>query len=76
MNMNQSDTASGRKRLFRDSKLGNLVNGAVGAAVLYVAEAVAGFDVTPLPDALEPIAIVALPTIAGLVTSWWAKRGR
>jgi hypothetical protein len=66
--------ATGEKKLFRDSKIGNLVNGAVGAAVLYLAQAAGDFDVTPLPDALEPLAVVALATAAGLLTSWATAR--
>ncbi len=64
----------GKKTLFRDSKIGNIVNGAVAAAALYVAQAATGFDVSPLPDALEPIAIVVVSTFAGLLTSWATAR--
>lgn len=67
-------SADGRGKLFRDSKWGNLANGAVAAVVLYVADAAAGLDVTPLPDAIEPLALVAISTAVGLLTSWATAR--
>lgn len=71
-----SDNAgtTGKKVLFRDSKFGNFVNGGIVLVVLYVAQAASGLDVSPLPDALEPIALVVLSTAAGLLTSWATAR--
>lgn len=74
MTTNESTHADGRKTLFRDSKLGNLANGAVVAAVLYVANWVTELDITPLPDALEPVAVAGAGLVVGLLTSWAAKR--
>lgn len=65
---------SGKHRLFRDSKWGNLANGAAAAVVLYVADAMTGLDITPLPDAIEPLALVAISTAVGLLTSWATAR--
>lgn len=66
--------ADGSRRLFRDSKLGNLANGAAVAAALYLADALGNLDVTPLPDLLEPLALGAIGTAVGLLVSWVAKR--
>lgn len=68
--------ADGSKRLFRDSKFGNIVNGAVVALALYLADAVRGVDITPLPDAIEPLALAAVGTAVGLLTSWATARRR
>jgi hypothetical protein len=66
--------ADGRKVLFRDSKFGNILNGAAVAAALYIASAVNGLDVTPLPDLLEPAAVGAIGTFVGLLVSWATSR--
>jgi hypothetical protein len=63
----------GSHRLWRDGKLGNLANGAVVAGLLYLADALTGLDVTPLPDALEPLVLAACGTVVGLITSYVAK---
>ncbi len=67
-------TGTGSGKLFRDSKFGNVANGLVTAAALYIADAMTGLDVTPLPDALEPLALAALATAVGLLTSWATAR--
>jgi hypothetical protein len=46
--------ASGRGVLPFDGKVGNIVNGAISTAIMYVAVALNEFDVTPLPDVVEP----------------------
>lgn len=66
--------STGSKTLFRDSKFGNFANGAAVAVALYIADAAAGLDVTPLPDAIEPLALAAVGTVVGLLTSWATAR--
>lgn len=56
-------------RLPFDGAVGNLVNGAVFTALAYVAEAVSDFDVTALPDAIEPLVAGAIATGVGLLTT-------
>lgn len=63
----------GSKSLARESKLGNLANGAVAAVLLYAADWLTDLDITPLPDALEPVAVGAIATAVGLITSYLAK---
>lgn len=63
----------GSKSLARESKLGNLANGAVAAVLLYVADWATGLDITPLPDVLEPVAVGAIATVVGFITSYLAK---
>jgi hypothetical protein len=65
---------TGKGKLFRDSKFGNVVNGAVAAAVLYVADAAGNLNLSPLPDAIEPLAVAALATAVGLLVSWATAR--
>lgn len=65
--------ADGSKSLARESKLGNLANGAVAVLLLYVADWLTGLDITPLPDVLEPIAVGGVATLVGLITSYLAK---
>ncbi len=67
-------TADGRKTLFRDSKLGNLANGAVVALALYLVDAVRGLDLTPLPDAIEPVGVALAGVAVGMLTSWISAR--
>ncbi len=67
---------SGKNRLFRDSKFGNILNGAAVAAALYSADAVSGLDVAPLPDIIEPVAIGAIGTVVGLLVSFATSRRR
>lgn len=74
MTTNESTHADGRKTLFRDSKLGNLANGAAVAVALYLANWLTDLDITPLPDALEPLAVAGVGLGVGLLTSWAAKR--
>lgn len=64
----------GSKHLFRDSKIGNIANGAVVALALYLADALGHIDLTPLPDAIEPLAFAAVGTAVGLLVSWASKR--
>jgi hypothetical protein len=66
--------ANGSGILFRDSKLGNLANGAVAALALYLADWLGELDVTPLPDAIEPLALAGIATAVGLLTSKVARR--
>lgn len=63
----------GSQSLARESKLGNLVNGALVAVALYLADAIGQFDFTPLPDALEPIVVAGAGVAIGLLTSWATK---
>lgn len=65
----------GSKSLSRESKFGNLVHGGLVVLALYVAEAAGKFDLTPLPDVIEPVVVAAVTTAAGLLTSW-ATRNR
>lgn len=48
--------------ILKDSKIGAWAGGAFNAALLYVADALAELDVSPLPDVLEPGAIGLLTT--------------
>lgn len=73
--MSESSTPeTGKGKLFRDSKFGNLANGAAVVVVLYLADAITTVDVTPLPDAVEPLALAAISTAVGLLTSWATAR--
>lgn len=63
----------GSRSLARESKLGNLAQGALVALALYGADALGALDVTPLPDAVEPLALAAVGVAAGLLTSWAAR---
>lgn len=74
MTQYEASETTGKKKLFFDSKIGNIVNGALAAAALYVADAAKGFDVTPLPDAIEPLALAAIGVVGGLLVSWAAPR--
>lgn len=65
---------NGKGILFRDSKLGNLANGAVTALALYLADWLGELDVTPLPDALEPLALAGIATAVGFLVSKVSKR--
>lgn len=62
-------SGDGAGQLTRDSVIGNLVNGTVYTALAYIAEAVGNFDVTPLPDAIEPLVAGIIATGLGLLTS-------
>jgi len=68
------ESRDGSKKLFRDSKIGNILNGAAVAAALYIADAAAGLDISPLPDILEPVAFGAIGTFVGLLVSWATAR--
>ena len=76
-NTNPAETAGpnndGSKSLARESKLGNLANGAAAAVLLYVADWLTGLDITPLPDVLEPAAVGLVAAAVGLITSYLAK---
>lgn len=50
-----------------DGAVGNIVNGALATAIMYVAHAVQGFDVTALPDAIEPAVAGLIVTASGLL---------
>ncbi len=67
--MTEHTPAAGKGTLFKDSKFGNAVNSAVTAALLYIGAAVGKVDVTPLPDALEPLAVAAVALVSGLLVS-------
>lgn len=60
---------AGKGKLPFDGAVGNLVNGAVFTALAYVAVAVGNFDVTVLPDWIEPLAAGAIATGLGLWTT-------
>jgi hypothetical protein len=70
----ETSETTGKGKLFFDSKIGNVVNGAVAAALLYVADAIGSFDFTPLPDVLEPLAVAGAAVVVGLITSKFAPR--
>lgn len=61
--------SNGKGVLPFDGLVGNLVNGTVSAALLYVANAVGKFDFTPLPDAVEPLVVGAAATLVGVITT-------
>lgn len=63
------ETAEGKGKIPFDGAVGNLVNGAIFTALAYVAEAVGNFDVTALPDAIEPLAAGIIATGLGLLTT-------
>lgn len=64
---------SGEGKLFRDSKLGNLVNSlvtaAAGAAVVWLGD----IDWSTWPAWVGTLGVPAAGLVAGLVTSWRAK---
>jgi hypothetical protein len=70
----ETSETTGKGKLFFDSKLGNIANGAVAAVLLYVADAIGSFDFTPLPDAIEPLAVAAAGIVVGFITSKLAPR--
>jgi hypothetical protein len=70
---NAGPNLDGSKHLARESKLGNLANGAAVAVAGYLAVWLGDLDFTPLPDAVEPILVAAAGTAIGLLTSWVAK---
>lgn len=72
--MDYSGRPDGSKKLFRDSKAGNLVNGVTGFVLLWAAAAIGDFDFTPLPDVLEAFVVPAAATAAGMLTSWGTAR--
>jgi len=59
----------GAGKLPFDGAIGNLVNGAVFTALGYVVEAVGSFDITALPDQIEPLVAGAIATGLGLLTT-------
>ncbi len=71
---NYGTRADGAGTLFKDSKLGNLANGAVVMVALYLADWLGELDITPLPDVLEPLAAAGIATVVGLLVSKFAKR--
>jgi hypothetical protein len=52
-----------------DGLVGNLVNGTVAAALLYIADAIGSLDFTPLPDAIEPLVVAAAGTVMGILVT-------
>ena len=52
-----------------DGLVGNLVNGTIYTALAYVANAVGKFDVTALPDAVEPLVAGILATGVGILVT-------
>ena len=60
----------GSKHLARESKFGNLLNGATVALAGYLAVWVGDLDFTPLPDQVEPILVAAAGVAVGLLTSY------
>ncbi len=69
-----SSTANGKGSILKDSKIGAVVGGLVTAICLYLADAVGQFDVTPLPDFLEPAATGVIATVAMWFTTKAAPR--
>ena len=65
----------GKGKLFRDSKFGNILNSVIAGALMYAANAVGEFDITPLPDAIEPLAAAAVSLAGGLLLSRALARG-
>jgi hypothetical protein len=63
----------GSQSLARESKIGQVINGLVVTVALYGADAIGDFDFTPLPDALEPIAVAAAGVAIGLLSAWATK---
>jgi len=74
MTQYEASETTGKGKLFFVSKVGNLANGAIAAAALYVADAIGEFDFTPLPDAIEPLAVAAAGIVVGLIVSKFAPR--
>ena len=62
-------TEEGKGKIPFDGAIGNLVNGAIFTALSYVANAVGEFDVTALPDAIEPLAAGVIATGLGLLVT-------
>lgn len=62
-------SGDGKGKLPFDGAIGNLVNGTIFTALAYAAEAIGSFDVTALPDAIEPLAAGIVATGVGLLTT-------
>jgi hypothetical protein len=62
-------SADGKGKLPFDGAIGNIVNGMVFTAIGYAVEAVGSFDVTALPDAIEPLVAGVIATGIGLLTT-------
>jgi len=60
---------TGKGKLPFDGTVGNIVNGAIFTALSYVANAVGEFDVTKLPDSIEPLAAGVIATGIGLLVT-------
>jgi hypothetical protein len=63
------EQAEGKGRVPFDGAVGNLVNGTIFTALAYVANAVGKFDVTSLPDAIEPLAAGLIATGVGILVT-------
>lgn len=62
-------TEEGKGKIPFDGGIGNIVNGAIATALAYAANAIGEFDITPLPDAIEPLAAGLIATTVGLLTT-------
>jgi len=72
MSTNQQGT--GERQLFRDSKLGNLVNGLVAAVAFAIVGWLGDIDWSSWPAWVGQLGAPAAGILAGLITSWRAKR--
>jgi hypothetical protein len=63
----------GSRSLAPESRIGNLVNGVVAAGLMYLGQWLGELDLTGLPDAIEPLAVAAAATLAGLAASYVKK---
>lgn len=61
--------SDGKGKVPFDGLVGNLVNGTIFTALAYVANAVGKFDVTALPDAIEPLVAGVIATGLGILTT-------
>jgi hypothetical protein len=76
MSTTAGPNGDGSKSLARESKFGNLANGAAVAVAGYLAVWLGELDLTPLPDAVEPILVAGVGVAVGLLTSWVTKNRR
>lgn len=74
MTQYETSETTGKGKLFFDSKVGNIANGAIAAALLYVADAIGQIDFTPLPDVIEPLVVAGAGVVVGLIVSKFAPR--